>query len=102
MPGKATGAIRCQLNLPAIDVDWDCRGRAFDSLRRSLRRQLPTASSALEGGSFTISAEFRAPKLGSRWRPISRWRAGQNVEAALERAASKLAAFSYENRASRG
>jgi hypothetical protein len=48
---------------------------------------MPTASSALEGATFVISAEIRAAKRGNRWRPIARWRSPESIDAALERAA---------------
>ena len=89
-PGKATGRLRCLIDLPAIDLRQDLRHGRFDAIRRFVRRYLPVATEAQEDGSFVISAEIRAPKRGVRWRPIVRWRAGESVEAALDRAAARL------------
>jgi hypothetical protein len=86
-PGKATGLLRARLRLPAIDAESAFRDCSIDKIRGFLRRQMPTASSALEGATFVISAEIRAPKRGARWRPIARWRAGESIEAAMDRAA---------------
>src|SRR5262249_27610985 len=86
-PGAATGELRCTLTLPAIDERRDFKESSFDRIRVLLRRYLPTAASAIDGATFVISAEVRAPKRGARWRPLARWRAPQAIEPVLERAA---------------
>jgi len=57
---------------------------------------MPTAESALEGGSFVVSAEIRSPGLGVRWKPVCRWQAGESVGAMLSRGASVFAALTKE------
>jgi hypothetical protein len=59
-------------------------------IRRWLQRQMPSAKSALENGTFTISAEFRAANRGTRWKVIGRWSAGESLPAALDRIAIAL------------
>jgi hypothetical protein len=50
-----------------------------------IRQYLPKAESALEGGSFSVSAEIRGKGLGVRWRRIGKWEAGENAELVLRR-----------------
>jgi hypothetical protein len=88
--GHATGAIRCQVILPASDTRIDMRCQqtphAFRYACRFIERHLPSASHARTDASFTISAEFRAASGGTRWRVVCRWRAGEPVEAAIQEA----------------
>jgi hypothetical protein len=90
MPGKATGRVRCIVSLPSIDDRKEFSEVSIIRIRKLLGRYLPTAGSALEGASFVISAEMRAPKRGARWRPIARWRAPDAIAPVLERAACVL------------
>lgn len=88
--GRATGRLRCRMTLPAIEfvVERFAGGkRAATQLGHFLQSRMPEAQSALEGGTFVIRAEIRAPRLSRRWRPICRWKAGDSIEVALERAA---------------
>jgi hypothetical protein len=99
-PGRATGRLRCKLNLPSIDLVIDRRSggkHALGELSRFLRSIMPTAESALEGGSFVVSAEIRSSGLGVRWRPICRWKAGESVSASLSRAATVAATLTKED-----
>jgi hypothetical protein len=66
--------------------------------RRFVLRQMPKSAAALEGGTFTISAEMRAPGRGVRWRVVCRWREGESVEAALDRASQAWERLSKECR----
>jgi hypothetical protein len=96
-PGRATGHVRCRLRLPAIEEDVEYQGRSVLQLRRFLDKQLSgRAASAREGASLTISVEVRAPKHGSRWRPICRWREGDSVPAVLDRAVALISAIPRE------
>jgi hypothetical protein len=95
IPGKATGRVKCTVSLPTIEDHQVFRERSINRIR-SLIRRLPTALSALEGASFVISAEIRAPKRGSRWRPIARWRAPDAMTPVFERAARVFDALPKE------
>ena len=99
--GAATGEIRCHVSLPAADIELDRRcTRTLHPLREARRyivRNLPTAPSALEGGMFTIQAEIRAGSRGVRWKILSRWKAGESVELALDRASVVWAELSKES-----
>jgi hypothetical protein len=99
-PGRATGRLRCKLNLPAIDLTIDRRSggkHAWTELSRFLLSTMPTAESALEDGSFVISAETRSSGLGVRWRPVCRWKAGESVNASLSRGATVVATLTKED-----
>jgi hypothetical protein len=89
--GFATGAVQCELSLPASDacIDRRCQRtrHAFEEARQFIRRHLPSAPLALEGATFTITADFRARGGGIRRRVICRWRAGESVTAVLEEGA---------------
>ena len=108
VPGRATGLLRCTLRLPAIEKDL--RRTTTDSLlvaRRFIDKNLARAAdSVLENATFTISLEIRAPKRGARWRPICRWREGDSIDAAFERAAAIVSSIpqepSHEPQAYRG
>lgn len=100
--GFATGALACEVSLPASDsrIDRRCQqtGHAFDEARRFIRRHLPSAPSALEGATFTITAEFRARGGGVRRRVICRWQAGDSVTAALQEGARLWAQLPKERK----
>jgi hypothetical protein len=79
----------CRLSLPAIDLNLtrEAKGdRPIAAIRKFVRQHIPDGLEAQEGGSFVISAEFRAKNLSLRRMPLCRWRAGEVLEAALERA----------------
>jgi hypothetical protein len=99
-PGRATGSLRCRLRLPAVDEVMDVqRASSLLEVRRFIDKNLSMLSQpAREGAVFTISVEWRAPKHGSRWRPICRWREGDSVSDVFERAAAVLSAISREPR----
>jgi hypothetical protein len=81
-----------------VDQVLDGR-RAFSILevRRFIDKNLLVlAKPAREDAVFTISVEFSAPKHGSRWRPICRWREGDSIEEVFERAAAVFSAISRE------
>ena len=98
VPGRATGWLRCTLRLPAIEEDP--QRIIVDSLlkvRRFIDKHLARlADSVLEGATFTISVEIRAPKHGARWRPICRWREGDSIDGVFERAAAVVASIPRE------
>jgi hypothetical protein len=97
-PGWATGMLRCRLRLPAIDEDrslW--RTDSLLVVRRFIDKHLAgLVDSVLDNASFTISLEMRAPKHGARWRPICRWREGDSIDEAFERAASVVSSIPRE------
>ena len=97
--GRATGRLGCRLLLPAIELDIEGSGRdkhAAAHIRRFLRAHLPAPAEAMVGGSFVISAEMRSPGLGVRWRPLCRWKAGEPLDAVVERAQKLWAAMPKE------
>jgi hypothetical protein len=108
VPGRATGMLRCTVRLPAIEKDP--RRTSAESLlmvRRFIDKHLTElAGSVLENATFTISVEIRAPNHGVRWRPISRWREGDSIDALFERAATAVASIprepSHQTQAYRG
>ena len=73
--GFATGQIRCEVRLPALDLEFDRRCNWTDhpltEARRFILKRLPSAPTALEGATFTIRAEFRAIGRGVRWAILS-------------------------------
>ena len=88
------------MTLPAIELvaEREARGKhAATQLGHFLKTRMPEAQSALEGGTFVISAKMRAPNLAVRWRPICRWKAGEPITAALERAADAWINLPKEN-----
>ena len=99
-PGRATGMLRCRLRLPAIDEYRELPiATALQAVRRFIDRELKElAASVVEGASFTISAEMRAPNHGARWRPIRRWTQGSSVDEAFARAAAVIDAIPHEER----
>jgi hypothetical protein len=100
VPGRATGLLRLTLNLPALDTKnaWEFKGEhALVKLRRVVQPELVgAAASAMEDGTATISAEVRAAQLSVRWRVIARWRAGESVEAMLDRTRAVFDAIEKE------
>ena len=90
-PGKATGTVRCELVLPALELRVDRRfnlgeARDLNGVATFVRRRLPTAEEALIGGSFTVLVEIRAKSFGVRWRRLAKWVAGDELDVHLERA----------------
>ena len=99
-PGHATGWARCKLAFPAIDLSVERRasgGNAVPRLARYLKRCIPPSEETWVGGSFVISVEMRSRGMGSRWRPVCRWRAGESIDDALQRAIDTWAALSKED-----
>jgi hypothetical protein len=96
-PGKPVGDFYCQLKRPSLDVDQDIRFSGCDplpKLRRFLQRWLPDGGVADEGASFTFGAVVRhRSNQGFRRIVLCRWRTGESVNAALERAAERWAAL---------
>ena len=99
-PGRATGALRCRLRLPAVDEVLDLqRESSLLYVRRFIEKNLSVLTKpAREDAVFTISVEFRAPKHGVRWRPICRWREGDSIEKVFERATAVISAIPQEPR----
>jgi hypothetical protein len=96
-PGKPTGHFRCVLKRPSLDVDQDIRFSGddpFRKLRRFLRDYLPDGAVGDENTSFTFSAVVRhRSNQGVRNIVLCRWRTGQSVTAALDRAAERWKAL---------
>ena len=94
--GRPTNLVVCKLRLPRLDVDrseW-FSSRQMSGLRRFVRDWVPETEAGREGGSFTVSAVVRhRANQGTRRVVLCRWRAGQDVNAALERAADQWAAL---------
>jgi hypothetical protein len=89
----------CRLSLPAIELNLvrEAKGdRPIAAIRRFLRQHIPHALDAQEGGSFVISAEVRAKNLSLRRMPLCRWKAGDSLDAAVDRAADKWHAIEKE------
>ena len=82
-----TGRIQCKVSLPVLDTSVDLSRwgrRAFPDVRHFILRHLPSAPAALEGASFTISANFYTSGGGVRRRVLCRWRFGESATAVLE------------------
>ena len=96
-PGKPTGAFRCVLQRPLLDINQDIYFSAGDplrKLRRFLRDWLPDGGVGDEDASFTFSAIVRhRGNQGGRQIVLCRWRTGQSVTAALDRAAERWKAL---------
>ncbi len=96
-PGKTTGRLLCKINLPILDlthVTSFSTSRQMSRLRRFVQDRLPDTEAAREGASFTVSAVVRhRANQGVRHVVLCRWRAGQSVSAALERAAEQWSAL---------
>jgi hypothetical protein len=73
-----------------------CNRHALREACKFIRRHLPVAPLALAGATFTIGAEVRAENRGVRYRVISRWREGESVPVALEKAAAVWAQLPKE------
>jgi hypothetical protein len=90
-PGKATGRLICTLKVPSLDVNREDRfseNRQMSRVRRFVQNWLPETEVAREGASLTVSAEVRhRGNQGVRRLVLCRWRAGQSITEALERAA---------------
>jgi len=87
-PGKATGTVRCELVLPALDLRVDrrfhLRDSGFAGVARFVRRQLPSSEEARSGGSFTVLVEIRAKGFGARWKRLVRWVPEDNLASKLQ------------------
>jgi hypothetical protein len=81
--------VFCEVRLPALDTVTDRRchtKQPITEAARFIRRHLPSAKEALEGASFTISAEMRSKGLGVRRRRIARWTSDDSVDEVIEAA----------------
>jgi hypothetical protein len=67
-------------------------------LGQFIRKSLPTAESALDGGTFSISAEMRTSGLGKRWKRLCTWKAGLSVDDALGHALAIFKKLPREDR----
>jgi hypothetical protein len=99
-PGKATGTVRCELVLPAVDLRVDrrfhLRTQGLAGVARFVRRQLPDSEEARSGGSFTVLVEIRAKSLGVRWKRLVRWTPGEDLASRLQLAGELWAQFPKE------
>jgi hypothetical protein len=100
-PGKATGAVRCELVLPAVDLRVDRRfyfrtAHGFAGVARFVRRQLPSSDEARIGGSFTVLVEIRAKGFGARWKRLVRWVPEDNLSSQLQLASELWARLPKE------
>jgi len=101
-PGRATGVLICNLALPAIEESFVIRffalnpDRTMASVRRFILKKLPKSGIGLEGAIFAISAEVRRPSRGVGRKQLARWRSGDQIQRALERAASEWARLPKE------
>jgi hypothetical protein len=93
-PGKPTGRFRCRLTRTGVDADRDIGFTATNpmaTLRRFLNDNLPDGD---EDAAFTFSAIVRhRGNQGLRQIILCRWRTGQSVTAALDRAAERWKAL---------
>ena len=100
-PGRATGAIICDLRLPAIEenfVKWfvPTSHHTMAGVRRFIMKNLPKDGIGLEGASFVISAEVRRRSGAIGRRRLVTWRSGGEIQVALDRAASEWAQLPKE------
>mgnify|MGYP006915255835 CR=1 FL=1 len=100
-PDRATGAIVCELRIPSAEEHL-IKGftphpnRPMAEIRHFVSANLPMNGIALEGGGFAISALVRKRSGGIERRLLANWRWGENIEAALEKAAAEWARLPKE------
>jgi hypothetical protein len=100
-PARATGAIICDLRVPAIEenfVRWfvPTSNHTRAGVRRFIVKNLPKDGIGLEGASFVISAEVRRRSGGISRKRLVTWCSGEEIQVALERAASDWAQLPKE------
>jgi len=93
-PSRATGAIICDLRLPAIAenfVRWfvPTSNHTMAGVRRFIVKHLPKDGIALEGASLVISAEVRRRSGGIGRKRLATWCSGEEIQVAIDRAASE-------------
>lgn len=89
--GKPSGLVHCSIDLPGIDVKKDHTfygPRQLSKVRRFVMQWITDKDIA--GGSFSVHAVVRhRANQGYRRRLLSKWQAGEPVEAALEMARAR-------------
>ena len=100
-PARATGAIICDLRLPAIGenlVRWfaPTSKHTMAAIRRFVVKNLPNNGIGLEGASFVISATVRRRSGSIGRKRLVTWCSGEEIHVALDMAASEWAQLPKE------
>jgi hypothetical protein len=100
-PARATGAIICDLRLPAIGDNFvkcfvPTSHHAMAGVRRFIVKNLPKEGIGLEGASLVISAAVRSRSGAIGRKRLVTWCSGEEIQAALDRAASEWAQLPKE------